>query len=163
MAVTKLLDCVTGSSKSQSPINVTVSLEDHTWGPQPSTLRHLGIRTVPLSGPPLWQTSGSVWKWEHLAIPVEPWLPEKLGQSWKGGPYHMALWTLGSPVPPSPSLHHAPTLIFTSFGASFFTSLSSLSPKPEWARKNLKSILWASGPAGSGNFRGKGPRAKTNL
>lgn len=47
-----------------------------------------------------------------------------------------------------PRPHHAPTLIFTSFGASFFTSLSSLSPKPEWAGKeNLKSILWVSGPS----------------
>lgn len=43
---------------------------------------------------------------------------------------------------PQPSPYHAPTLIFTSFGASFFTSLSSLSPKPEWAGKeNVKSIL----------------------
>lgn len=41
-----------------------------------------------------------------------------------------------------PSPRHAPTLIFTSFGASFFTSLSSLSPNPEWAEKeNFKSIL----------------------
>lgn len=71
----------------------------------------------------------------------------------------MALWTLGSPVPPSPSLHHGPTLIFTSFGASFFTSLSSLSPKPEWARKeNLKSILWASGPSRIWKLSGEGPR-----
>lgn len=57
----------------------------------------------------------------------------------------MALGTLEGPIPPSPSSCHARTLIFTSFGASFFTSLSSLSPKPEWAGKeNLKSILWAS-------------------
>lgn len=73
----------------------------------------------------------------------------------------MALWTLGSPVPPSPSLHRAPTLIFTSFGASFFTSLSSLSPKPEWARKeNHKSILWASGPSRIWKLSGEGPKSK---
>lgn len=50
--------------------------------------------------------------------------------------------TLGGPVSPTP--WHAPTLIFTSFGANFFTSLNSLSPKPEWARReNLMSTRWA--------------------
>lgn len=73
----------------------------------------------------------------------------------------MALWTLGSPVPPSPSLHHGPTLIFTSFGASFFTSLSSLSPKPNGQERRISSQFSGHlGPAGSGSFLGKGPESK---
>lgn len=71
----------------------------------------------------------------------------------------MALQILGGSVPPSPwpRLQHAPTLIFTSFGASFFTSLNSLSPKPEWAGKeNLMSILWASGPSSMWKLPGEG-------
>lgn len=89
-------------------------------------------------GPRLWQTSGSVWKQSCLAVPVYPWLPEKLGQSWRGGHTMGDFGLLEAQFHPAPPCH-ARTLIFTSFGASFFTSLNSLSPKPEWAGKeNLK-------------------------
>lgn len=56
-------------------------------------------------GPRLWQTSGSVWKQSCLAVPVYPWLPEKLGQSWRGG---HTTWDFGPleaqphPAPPLP-------------------------------------------------------------